>query len=291
MVETLNIGPYSIRLLPLYDGPLPKADAGSESEALALLLNDAVVNPGAEALAEAIEQSREGGDEIVSVTPDSDDPALARIGMMGRRDTLTVTWDALRKGLAELRSIRAAWRPEPGPWLFLRQGRSPFVTPQDHERIKKLEEEAAAIDALDTEAEVGDEPQELIGRRRRFLLDCEDAGLFATDYSDEREKWLDYWFASRLLALRRAALKLRLWGLLGASEDPSRGRVCLDYTRLELWPPGENGQKWGESALKLMKAPTAGLQGAIIERVGGKTTIRVWWRRDGYNPMLLAVAK
>ncbi len=291
MVETLNVAPYSIRLLPLYDGPLPKVETGSESEALALLLNDAVVNPGAEAIAEAIEQSREGGDEIVSVTPDSDDPALARIGMMGRRDTITVTWDALRKALADLRSIRAAWQPEPGPWLFVRTGKSPFVTPQDHERIKKLEEEAAAIDALDFEAEVGDEPLELIERRRRFLLDSEDAGVFATDYSDEREKWLDYWFASRLLALRRAALKLRSWGLLGASEDPSRGRVCLDYTRLELWPPGENGQNWGESALKLMKEPTEGLQGAIIERVGGKTTMRVWWRRDGDNPMLLAVAK
>lgn len=311
MVDELKLGPYAIALLPLYAGPLPAVKSGSESEALALLLNDAVQGEQGREIADAIEQRREGGDVIVYVTPAKDAlddrqlradwaqktgetvelGAVARVGMMGRSDTLAVSWDALRKALTELRAIRAAWRPEPGPWLFRCPGKSAFTTPEDHERIKTLENEATAIDELDLHSEVGAEPVDLIARRRRFLSKCEEAGVFAEDYAAEREKWLDYWFAERLLALRHAAQQLRSWGLLPTDLEVSQSRVCLDYVRLELWPRGENGERLARAALRLLQSPPEGEQGLIVERVGGNVSMRVWWRRDSHRPMLLAIAR
>lgn len=310
MVADLRIGPYVIKLLPLHAGPLPGVQSGSESEALALLLNDAVQNEQGRAIIAAIEQGREGGDVIAYVTPATDESddvqlrsewsrkagetlqagAVARVGMMGRGDTLAVSWDALRKALTQLQSIRGAWHPEPGPWLFCRTAKSPFITPEDYGRIKKLEEEGTAIDDLDLRSEVGAESVALIARRRQWLLACEEAGVFAEDFPAEREKWLDYWFSKRLLALRHAAQQLRAWGLLEASQEPSQGRVCLDYVRLELWPPREDGKNWAQSVLRLLGTSSEGVQGVIVEHMGGRKVTRVWWRRDSDRPMLLAVA-
>ena len=73
MVEELRIGPYMIALLPLHAGPLPAVKSGSESEALALLLNDAVQDEKGRDIAAAIEQGREGGDVMVDVTPAEDE--------------------------------------------------------------------------------------------------------------------------------------------------------------------------------------------------------------------------
>jgi hypothetical protein len=277
---------------------------------LATLLNHAIVNQPENDLAAAIMARREGSDPIAYVSPpndEEDDRALraawaelageslpaggvARVGMAGRDDTIPISWAALTSGLAELLSIRASWRPEPGPWLFIRPTHSAYVTPQDCEQIKTLETEAAAIDEMDAHAQVGDEPMTLIERRRIFLKHCQDAGIFAPDFPEARRFWLDYWFAERLSALRRAAVQLRSWGLLGEEEEPLTGRLCLDYARHELWPPGENGQRWARAGIRLVTPSLSGEQGVIVERVGGTTT-RFWWRRDGDAPSLLAIAR
>jgi hypothetical protein len=307
MVETLRIGPYALRVVPLYAGPL--LEAKGEAEALARLLNHAVEGPTTD-LADAIETGHDGSDPIVYVTPsadDEDDRALrdawaartgerlgsrdvAHVGQTGLEGTLPVSWAALREGLADLRAIRAAWRPEPGPWLFVRPTRYPFVTPEDFEIITRLEREAAAIDELDLQAEVGREPTTLIVRRRAFILACREAGVFASDHGQVREQWLYNWSAHRLLALRESAVQLRAWGFLAEGEEPPVGPVCLDYVRHKLWSAGEDGANWARSALKLLPPAAEGDQGVILENVGG-ATIRVWWRRDGERPALLAIAR
>jgi hypothetical protein len=291
----------------LYEAPLLQVEEGGETEALASLLNHAVVNRPENGLAEAIRGGREGSDPITYVSPAAaaDDLALrkawaqktgellepgsmALVGVMGREDPLPVSWRALRQGLAGLQSIRAAWHPDRGPWLFARPVRSQFVTPQDHELINKLEAEAVAIDGLDFQAEVGEEPVSLIERRRIFLRECQEAGIFASDLSEAREHWLGYWFAERLLALRRAAAQLRSWGLLADDRGPLDGAACLDYVRHQLWPRGDDGQKWARAAVRLLEPPPGGDQGIILEIVGSRAT-KIWWRRDGDRPALLAI--
>jgi hypothetical protein len=306
MVESLQVGPYSLPVVPLYGGPLLEAKGATEP--LATLLNHAIDQPTS-GLAEAIESGREGSDPIVYVSPagdENDDGALraawaartgeqlgpgsvARVGQMGFTEPLAIPWAVLRDGLTRLRAIRAAWRPEPGPWLFVRPARRPFLTPEDHKLIRELEAEAAAIDQLDLEAEVGQEPPTLISRRREFLTACCDAGVFAADHAEVREQWLYSSSAGRLLALRRAALELTTWGRLPAGADPTTGPVCLDYVRLKLWPPGDDGEDWARRAIKLLSPLSVGDQGVVVERVGGSET-RVWWRRDGDQPGLLAIA-
>jgi hypothetical protein len=307
MVKALNIGPYSIPVLPLYEAPLLLVEAGGETEALASLLNHAVVNRPENGLAEAIKGGWEGSDPISYVSPAGAEDdlalreawarktgellepgALALVGVMGRDDKLPVSWAALRQGLAELQSIRSAWHPDPGPWLFVRPIRSQSVTPQDYELISKLETEAATIDDLDFQAEVGEEPASLIERRRIFLRECQEAGVFASDLAESREYWLNYWSADRLLALRGAAAQLRSWGLLADDQAPLDGGVCLDYVRHQLWPPGDDGEKWAHAAVRLLEASTAGEQGVILEIVGQSAT-KIWWRRDGDQPTLLAI--
>jgi hypothetical protein len=307
MVKTVDVGPYSLPVLPLYEAPLLQVEEGGETEALASLLNHAVVNQPENGLAEAIRDGSEGSDPITYVSPAAagDDLALrkawaqktgeilepgsiALVGVMGRDDKLPVSWAALRQGLAEFRSIRAGWHPDPGPWLFVRPARSPFVTPQDLELIKELEAEAAAIDELDFSAEVGKEPPLLITRRRIFLRRCQEAGIFATDLSEGREYWLNFWFAERLLALRHTAAQLRSWGLLADDQEPLDGAVCLDYVRHQLWPPGDDGKKWAHAAVPLLEPPPGGDQGVILEVVASSAT-KIWWRRDGDRPALLAI--
>lgn len=78
------------------------------------------------------------------------------------------------------------------------------------------------------------------------------------------------------------------WGLLPARADPSDGAVCLDYVRLRLWPPGEDGKVWAYGALELILPTTSGEQGVVVQR-GGKSEVRVWWRRDQDRPGLRAV--
>ena len=311
MVGDLKVGPYSVALLPLHSGPLPEVKRNSPEEPVALLLNQAIAGEPGRDFAGAIREGRAASDVVSYVEPAGDPDedralraaweektgeslpagAVAAVGMMGRADKMPVSWAALRQALQELQAVRAAWLPAPGPWLFTLAATSRHVTPDDYQRIKHLEEEAAAIDALDLDAEVGREPPELIVRRREFLRQCREAGVFATDYGADREKWLDFWFAARLLALRHAANQLRSWGFAAAGEDPSAGRVSLDYVRHQLWPPKEDGRRWAESGLRLMGTPSEGEQGAVMERVGGKGTMRVWWRRDSDHPMLLAVSK
>jgi hypothetical protein len=305
MVEKLKMGPYEIGLLPLFQGPLPAILSGTAEEPLAALLNEAVAN--SPDFLEAIRRRGEAGNPMCSVGPPLNDDegralaeewraktgevlaphAIARIGMLGQSRPLAVSWQALQDALETLVSLRAAWTPEPGPWLFVQPARSGFVTPADHEIIQSLEREAAAIDALDLEAEVGSESPALIARRRRFLAACGKAGVFDAAFGAEREKWLDYWLAARLLALRRAALQLRAWDLL----DPSSwaGPVCLDYSRLQLWAPGGDGRLWAEKALKLLAQTGSGDQGVVEERISGRITARAWWRRDAELPALLAV--
>ena len=302
----VTVGPFSFVVVPLYAGPLFEARAGAETESLAMLLNHAVELP-ADGIAEAIEQGREGGNMIVDVlVPESDDDdralreewaartgerldpgAVARVGTAVRDATLAVSWTVLRAALAELRALRAAWRPEPGPWLFTRPARSPFLTPEDHALVLRLEDEAAAIDALELDAWVGREPAAQIARRRAFLGACRDAGVFAADHAAAREQWLAI-LGKRLFALRRAANELRRLELLADSEQPLGGRVCLDYARRELWPPAKDAAHWARWGLSLLRPDAAGDQGEIVEQVGG-SPMTVWWRRDGEVPALLAV--
>ena len=307
MVKTLKIGPYTVRVVPLYAGPL--LEVKGEADALAELINHGVELTSL-GLAAAIEGKREAGDQIVYVSPPAnadEDRTLreawarrsgercgagevARVGMMGREEPLAVSWDALRKGLVALCAIRSEWQPDPGPWLFARPTKAPFVTPEDFEIVKQLEAEATAIDELDLEAEVGREPETLLARRREFLLACRDAGVFANEHAAVRDQWLHDWSAVRLQALRHAAKLLATWDVLAEDEEPPDGRVCLDFVRLELWPPGEDGESWARSALELFAAPLEGDQGVVIERVGS-STISMWWRRDGDIPALLAIER
>lgn len=311
MVDTLKVGPYVFKIVPLYGGPL--LDAQGEGEAVARLLNYAVTPPETH-LAEDIRGATEvGNKEIgnadVSAGPAADGEedralraewaaktgercgpgAVACVRQSGLARHVPISWAALQQGLAELLELRAGWRPEPGPWLFARPTLRPFVTPEDFQIIRSLEQEAEAIDKLDLEAEVGREPAALVERRRKFLAACRDAGVFAPDHGKVREQWLYNWSAERLSALRAAFVSLRGWGLLNEGEELPDGRVCLDYVRLKLWPPGEDGESLARSVLGLLPAASEGEQGAVIERVGA-SAIRVWWRRDGGRPALLAIA-
>jgi hypothetical protein len=303
----VSVGPYQLELVPLYAGPLLSAPEGSEAHVLAVLLSHAVEQPD---LALALERGALGGDAVVYVQPAEnagEDCVLreawalrageqlgalevARVGMMGRDEPVPVPWKALRAALDDLRARRADWTPEPGPWLFTRPARSPFVTPEDLALVQRLEGEAGAVDALDLEADVGREPTTLLARRREFLRACREAGVFALDHGRVREQWLGNWSARRLYALRQAAARLHEWGLLEEAEEPPDGRVCLDYVRLELWPPGEDGSRWAHSALALLADERPGEQGIVIERVAG-SSLRVWWRRDAQRRALLAVAR
>lgn len=308
MVKSLKVGPYVLNLMVVYGGPLLAAEG--ETEALAELLNHAVKLPDT-GIAEAIRTAGAGEGPAASVFPpehEEEDRALraawaaktgeqlgkgqvAKVVYIGSNvPEVPVSWEALRKGLAELEEIRAGWVPEPGPWLFVRPSLRPFVTPEDEALVRSLEKEAQAIDELDFRAEVGREPASLIARRRKFLTACRDAGVFSPDYGAARDQWLQLWAAERLLALRRAAARLRAWNLFKEDEQPPDGSACLDYVRLQLWPPGEDGEAWAGSALRLLPAASEDDQGAAIEKVGS-SIVTVWWRRDGERPALLAVAR
>lgn len=307
MVDPLDIGPYSQRVVSLFAGPL--LEVAGEGAALARLINVAAELETPE-LTQVIAEGREWSNTVSSVRPPTDaveDHALreawaartgeelgegevARVWMMGEGEPLAVSWKVLRDGVIALSTMRANWQPDPGPWLFIRPTKAPFVTPQDLEIVDLLEEEGKAIDGLDLESEVGREPDILLARRRRFLGACSDAGVFTENQGSVRDQWLHLWSVARLQALRRAAKLLRVWGLLTSDEDPLHGRVCLDYVRLELWPAGGDGETWARSALQLLTRTPEGDQGVVVDRAG-ELEIRVWWRRDGDSPALLAVER
>ena len=307
MVERLRIGPYEFKVVPLFGGPL--LEVSGEGDAVAQLLNHAIAGTVAD-LSTAIETETEGSDEISYVLRAAD-PAddselrkawllrtgedrgpgeIARVGQAGTTITTPMSWSSLQRGLADLRELQANWRPEPGPWLFVQPVLRPFVTPDDLEVIKKLESEAAAIDELSAEAEVGDEPPSLVARRRSFLAACRSAGIFSTAHGNIIEQWLRNWSAQRLLAHRNAANEIHQWGLATDSEDPLDWTITLDYVRLRLWPPGDDGKAWAISGVKLLDLSETGDQGAVLESVG-KSVVRMWWRRDGVRPALFAIAR
>jgi len=287
MVENLSVGPYKFKVVPLFAGPL--LEVAGEGNAVALLLNHAVAGTS-DQLAKAIEEAKEGSDPIVYVLPATGDQELAQVGQAGVEDTVPISWISLRKGLADLRELRANWQPEPGPWLFVQPSLRPFVTPQDLEIVQQLESEAATIDELDLQAEVGNEAPSLISRRRSFLASCQNAGIFSTEHGEIIEQWLRNWSAQRLLALRNAAIQIRTWGISAQDEDPLNSLVTLDYVRLQLWPHGEDGKSWAKWGISLLDQAANGDQGAVVERVGN-SLVRMWWRRDGTLPALLAIAQ
>jgi hypothetical protein len=284
-------------------------EAKGEGEAVARLLNHAVDLPNAD-FAAAIQDRREASDPVSYVTPPTNqeedrilrrtwaertgeelnDGEVAQVGQAGTEETIPVSWSSLQKALHDLQGIRDEWNPEPGPWLFTARPLRPFVTPQDFEIVRKLEAEAEAIDELDAEAEVGQEPHELITMRRAFLAACREAGLFRMEHDEVIEQWLQNWSALRLLSLRRAVNQIRSWGFLKDNEEPPDGRICLDYVRLELWPKGEDGKIWAGTGVALLAPAVSGDQGAVVENVGN-STIRMWWRCDGELPGLLAIAR
>ena len=65
--------------------------------------------------------------------------------------------------------------------------------------------------------------------------------------------------------------------------------MCLDYLRLELWPPDEDGAAWARAVLPLLRPGDRGEQGIIHHRVGS-SAVQIWWRRDHDRPALLAIS-
>ena len=221
MVDHLKIGPYSLALLPLYAGPLPEVNKGAPEEPVALLLVQAIADEPGRDIAAAIREGRSAGDVLTSVAPAADpgeDSALraawaektgeslppgavASVGMLGREGNVPVSWAALRQGLADLQAARAAWRPGARPLAVHRLAGE--VPAGEHRKTTNESNSSNRKPPLsmnsDLKAEVGREPAELIARRREFLRQCRDAGVFAPDFGADREE------VARLLACLAAA--------------------------------------------------------------------------------------
>ena len=307
MVSALDVGPFRLRVYDAAGGPAVVSDE-PRLEPLTMLLNHA--RPG-DSFSEAVRTRGHASSHALEVRAQTDgdeaDESTARVWSLGTEDPVLVRWVDLQLALERLQGLREHWSPPSGPWLFTSHPTSPLPSPEDLEIVRRLAREAEDIDAADATAEVGAEPAELLERRRRFLAECDAAGVFdphpfVSDSQDARTAALRNYGSRSLLDLREAALALRSWGLLGVdgpdtagSRSVLSGPVCLDYVRLALWPPGEDGPTWARRATGILSPPEdaegslQGQQGLVLRHVA-EDWVRVYWRRDGALPAVLAVA-
>ncbi len=180
----------------------------------------------------------------------------------------------------------------PDPRLF--QPDPPGEQPVEGEEalLRQREQDAVELDQL-TEPDAPDSPQ-LSARRRFFLLELENIGLFDEQQVEAKHFWLTQWALPTLLSYQAAALEVlhyldsperRQWVEVSTPRRVYGAPVSVDWFRLyQEFPQGSSAYVWLArcEAYSHPEQLDFGYSGSAIIRIDGDL-IRVRWRREDHT--------